>query len=268
MAVYRNVRMDFWTDRKIVDDFTSEDKFFYLYLFTNPHTNLAGCYEISLKQAVIETGMEMKKIKSIIKRFCETHKVIQYCEETGEVLLLNWHKYNWIASESFRKPLQKDIDSIKCCDFKDYLAGVYAEKYGVDTVWTPCPDGVGVRSVSFSLNDIDTKSNTISITESNTDIKFMDTVREIVSYLNEMCGTSYKASSKKTKDCIQARLNDGFTVEDFKTVIYKKAKQWQKDAKMCKFLRPETLFGTKFEGYLNEMEPVVEDDVSRWRVEF
>ena len=47
-------------------------------------------------------------------------------------------------------------------------------------------------------------------------------------------------------------MNDGYTVDDFKTVIYKKAKQWKNDARMCQYLRPETLFGSKFEGYLNE----------------
>lgn len=77
---------------------------------------------------------------------------------------------------------------------------------------------------------------------------------EIVSYLNELVGTQYRPNTSKTKDLIQARMNEGFTVDDFKKVIYKKAKQWQSDPKMCKFLRPETLFGNKFESYLNEKE--------------
>ena len=50
MARYRNVSTSFWEDNKIVDDFTPEDKYIYLYCMTNPHTNLCGCYEISLKQ--------------------------------------------------------------------------------------------------------------------------------------------------------------------------------------------------------------------------
>ena len=75
---------------------------------------------------------------------------------------------------------------------------------------------------------------------------------EIIGYLNEICGTEYKPNAKETKRLIRARMNDGFTVEDFKTVIFKKAKQWKDDPKMCAFLRPQTLFGTKFESYLNE----------------
>lgn len=74
---------------------------------------------------------------------------------------------------------------------------------------------------------------------------------EIVDFLNEKAGTSYKASSGKTRTLIGARWSEGFRVDDFKAVIAKKTAQW-KGTDMAKYLRPETLFGTKFEGYLNE----------------
>lgn len=72
----------------------------------------------------------------------------------------------------------------------------------------------------------------------------------IVSYLNEKAGTKYKSSTQKTKSAINARLAEGFTLEDFKTVIDKKCAEWM-NSQMEQYLRPETLFGTKFEGYLN-----------------
>ena len=72
----------------------------------------------------------------------------------------------------------------------------------------------------------------------------------IISYLNEKAGTKYRASSQKTKTCINGRLAEGFTLEDFKTVIDKKCTEWL-GSDMEQYLRPETLFGTKFEGYLN-----------------
>ena len=72
----------------------------------------------------------------------------------------------------------------------------------------------------------------------------------IVSYLNEKAGTGFKATTAKTKSAINARLAEGFTLEDFKTVIDKKCAEWI-GTDMQKYLRPETLFGTKFEGYLN-----------------
>ena len=76
--------------------------------------------------------------------------------------------------------------------------------------------------------------------------------KEIVDYLNTLAGTNYRASSRKTKDLIKARINEGYTLEDFKVVIEKKTREWINDNKMKVYLRPETLFSTKFEGYLNQ----------------
>nr|DAG70700.1 MAG TPA: replisome organizer protein [Caudoviricetes sp.] len=74
----------------------------------------------------------------------------------------------------------------------------------------------------------------------------------ILDYLNQKAGTSYRASSKATQRLISARTNEGFTVDDFKRVIDIKVASWKDDLKMSKYLRPATLFGTKFESYLNE----------------
>ena len=87
-------------------------------------------------------------------------------------------------------------------------------------------------------------------TDVTTDVKPYE---DIISYLNEKAGTKYKPTSAKSREKIDARVREGFTLEDFKTVIDKKCADWLNDAKMCKFLRPETLFGPKFEGYLNEI---------------
>jgi uncharacterized phage protein (TIGR02220 family) len=87
-------------------------------------------------------------------------------------------------------------------------------------------------------------------------------IRYIVEYLNQKAGTNYRDSSANTKRHIHARISDGFTVDDFKTVIDKKCGQWIGDSKMQKFLRPETLFGRKFEGYLNEQVTAKQEEVN------
>lgn len=74
----------------------------------------------------------------------------------------------------------------------------------------------------------------------------------IIDYLNFRTNSNFKSTTAKTKKLIDSRLNEGFKEEDFKTVIDKKTKDWINNKDMCKYLRPETLFGTKFEGYLNE----------------
>lgn len=80
-------------------------------------------------------------------------------------------------------------------------------------------------------------------------------IKDIVEYLNLKTNSSYRYSSDKTKRTINARLNEGFTLEDFKKVIDIKTTQWLGDKKMEQYLRPETLFGTKFESYLNTKLP-------------
>lgn len=93
------------------------------------------------------------------------------------------------------------------------------------------------------------KENNINI--NNTRINNIYIVEQVIDYLNEVTGSKYKSTTRTTKEKINARLNEGFTVEDFKTVIDKKAKEWGGTA-FEQYLRPETLFGTKFESYLNQ----------------
>lgn len=75
----------------------------------------------------------------------------------------------------------------------------------------------------------------------------------IVDYLNSKTGKTYRYQTPKTQKLINARMSEGFNVDDFKAVIDKKCADWLK-TDMEKYLRPETLFGTKFEGYLNEKQ--------------
>ena len=75
--------------------------------------------------------------------------------------------------------------------------------------------------------------------------------QEVVQYLNQKTGKNFKHTSKVTQRHIRARFAEGFTVNDFKQVIDKKCSDWLRDQKMKEYLRPETLFGTKFESYLN-----------------
>lgn len=74
---------------------------------------------------------------------------------------------------------------------------------------------------------------------------------DIIDYLNQRSGTKYRSTSEDTRKHIRARMNEGYTVENFRTVIDKKVSEW-KGGDMEKFLRPSTLFGTKFESYLNQ----------------
>ncbi|MEV9641734.1 conserved phage C-terminal domain-containing protein [Mammaliicoccus sciuri] len=81
----------------------------------------------------------------------------------------------------------------------------------------------------------------------------LDTVSEIINYLNRQAGKSFKETSKTSRRFINARLSEGYTVDQFKAVIDVKVKQWSNDAYWNAYLRPSTLFSPKnFENYLNE----------------
>lgn len=99
------------------------------------------------------------------------------------------------------------------------------------------------------------------VTKSNTEIerekeleKEKDIIpyADIIDYLNQVCGTKYRHGTTKTKDVIKARYNEGFKLDDFKKVIDTKYNEWN-NTEHAKYLRPETLFGNKFEGYLNQL---------------
>ena len=189
MAIYRTISMSFWTDSKVADDFTPEDRYFYLYLFTNPHTNLCGCYEISIKQAVTETGYSKDTIENLIERFEEYHNVIRYSPTTKEILLLNWHKYNWTKSEKFRKPLLAEIGRVKNKRFKEYLSKIANSEddgYGIDTT---CID------TSVTVTVTDTVSNSVNkrgvqggetVQESNLSEPVKEKVLDFLSYRQEI----------------------------------------------------------------------------------
>lgn len=195
MAIYRNVQMSFWTDAKVVDDFTPEDRYFYLYLFTNPHTNLCGCYEISKSQMSIELGYTKEVIDRLLKRFVEIHNVISYDADTKEILLLNWHKYNWTKSGDFRKALDKEINNVKDYTFKQYLTDLFNEN---DTIHRPSYEGVGT-----TVTVTDTVSVPVTDTKKQTAEKILDLYHKHCPSLPKVL----KLSDKRIK-LVNARLKE------------------------------------------------------------
>lgn len=85
----------------------------------------------------------------------------------------------------------------------------------------------------------------------------------IVEYLNYRTNKNFKLNSKITQKYIDARLNEKYTLEDFKKVIDIKVSHWLGDPKMEMYLRPETLFGIKFESYLNEKMKTRKNSISK-----
>jgi uncharacterized phage protein (TIGR02220 family) len=88
--------------------------------------------------------------------------------------------------------------------------------------------------------------------------------KKIIDFFNEVTGKDFKHSTNGTKSQIRARFAEGFTIDDFKTVIQGKFDEWKCDEKMEQYIRPTTLFGTKFESYLQATQESGEHRKSKW----
>ncbi|KAF0348303.1 conserved phage C-terminal domain-containing protein [Pediococcus pentosaceus] len=158
--------------------------------------------------------------------------------ESGVVVIKDWKIHNYIRKDTYNTTIYGDE--------KEQLSQDENGSY------TLSPRAVDEPSPQVRLGKVrlgkDSNIYSSSNDEPHIDLK---TFKEIISYLNEKAGTKYRASGSKTQRLIKARFNDGFNDEDFKKVINIKVAEWS-GTDMAKYLRPETLFGTKFESYLNQ----------------
>lgn len=94
MAKYRMVRTGFWLDPVVSEEMTWEEKYFFLYILTNPHTTQIGIYKITKKQMAFDMGYSIETINSLMNRFIHHYQLIRYNPETRELTIKNWGKYN------------------------------------------------------------------------------------------------------------------------------------------------------------------------------
>lgn len=151
--------------------------------------------------------------------------------ESGVVVVKHWKIHNYIQKDRFKETLYKEEKQL----ITEKENKIYTDRLDTDCVQ------IGDAG---KIREEEGKSK-----EREDNIPYS----EIINILNSICETKFKASSDKTKTLIKARIHEGFTVDDFKTVITKKHKEWY-NTEWAKYLRPETLFGTKFESYLNQSE--------------
>ena len=116
MAVYRQIHISFWQDPFILT-LTPEEKYFYLYLMTNSKTSQCGVYEIPKQIMVFETGYNTETIDKLLQKFIGYNK-IEYSEETKEILIKNWLKYNSFRSPKVMCCIKEELSKIKHQPFK------------------------------------------------------------------------------------------------------------------------------------------------------
>tara|TARA_R110000803_G_scaffold109610_1_gene177983 strand:- start:874 stop:1539 length:666 start_codon:yes stop_codon:yes gene_type:complete len=127
MATFRKLHTTFWVD-PFVEDLTQEQKLFYLYLITNTKTKQSGIYEISKRHISYETGFAVKQVIELLAFFEERGK-IYYSEETNEIAICNWNKFNYNSSYQSITCIHTDLQEIKNLELiKQMYTGDYIEK--------------------------------------------------------------------------------------------------------------------------------------------
>ena len=184
-----------------------------------------------------ETGLDVRKVNDIAN-FMINEGLLSIDEITTQLQCVKVYKY--LESSQTRSPkIRQMIDN-----FKNVSDNTRQTKTFV---------------IEENKNKNKKENNIYSREESRQCI-------EIVDYLNKKTGKSFKSNSKATKRFIVARLNEKYTIEDFKKVIDNKCEDWLEDKKMNEYLRPQTLFGTKFESYLNQKSKIKENKKSEFDV--
>lgn len=238
MGIKRVVDTEFWTHPN-TEDFTAEDMYFMQWLLTNPFTTQLGIYSISLRDSAYQLRYSKEALLSLLERFQDVYGIIIWSPKTKEVAIKNFLRHSIIkGGKPVEDCIKKEMTKVKN---KSLIYQVFDHITDRDDL------NETVRKIIDEYEKENEKDN-----DNENEVSYTDssTIREIVEYLNLKTGYHYKYTTKATRTKIEARLNEGYTLDDFKKVIDKKVAEW-KGTKMEQYLRPETLFGTKFEGYLN-----------------
>ena len=165
--------------------------------------------------------------------------------ESGVIVIKHWRLHNSLRKDRYNPnpQLENERKQLVVADNKEYQLA---------TNWQPNGNQLATSGIPLVATGKD-RLGKDRLGKNTYSPSLPSVAEDIVSHLNSVTGSSYRSTTSKTRKLIAARLAEGFTADDFKAVISKKAKEWQ-NTDMAQYLRPETLFGTKFEGYLNQPE--------------
>ena len=112
MAKFRTVNPKFWSDKKVSEKFTPEDKLFMLYLLTNEHSTQLGIYNISIRVMAFEIGWSKETIGYLLERFENNYNIIKYSKETNEIAIKNFLKHSiYNGGKPVEDLLKKEIQT-------------------------------------------------------------------------------------------------------------------------------------------------------------
>ena len=187
MAVKRIVSTSFWSDSK-VDTFSPEDKYFMLYLLTNPHTTQLGIYEFSMKHAAFEMGYSVETVQALLSRFQDRYRIIMYCQDTGEIAIKNYLKHSIVkGGKPVLDCLKKELRQVKS---KDLVKFVFSANQNSENA-TVREFILYIREIyKYNLNDNDNDNDNERIVDDSSKEKRKrftpPTLEEVSAYCREL----------------------------------------------------------------------------------
>ena len=182
--------------------------------------------------------------------------------ETGVIVIRHWRIHNYVQSDRYSK---SELQEAKCVELKNKVYEVVEPPINPDDTCmdTKCIQNGYNLDTQIRIDKIREEENRIEtlchVTHDDVDKSHF----EIIEYLNLKTGSKFKPTTKPYVQAIRSRLKEGYTVDDFKTVIDKKCREWQ-GTKLEKYLTPKTLFApSHFDTYLNSNETAAMTDTER-----
>ncbi|MDE6789864.1 MAG: conserved phage C-terminal domain-containing protein [Ruminococcus sp.] len=170
--------------------------------------------------------------------------------ESGIIVIKHWKIHNYIRSDRYKPTRFEEKNLITLDENMVYQMSTECQPTGIPMVAEmDTQDRLGKDRLG--KDRLGKVNNIMSGKPDRTSSKHPEEYEKIISYLNQKANTNYRTSTKETQQFINARLSEGYTVEDFFTVIDKKCTEWL-NTDMERYLRPKTLFGNKFESYVNQ----------------
>jgi len=266
MSRYRKLDPRFWKDEKI-RHLSQIEKLISLYAFTG-QSNRIGLFSFSPGEAVEDLGLSRQ---TFAKGFGKVCKILSLGgdSEARVLYLPTWWKYNHPENPNVLKSILTDLHELPqtplITEFSSNL------RYLSETFHQTFREGLGKPSPKRMPHQEQQQEQEQEqeIGEEASPNSSSPIVEKTIRRLNELAGTSFRPDSKVTVKHINARISEGYTLEDFEAVLESKWHEWRDNSDMRKFYRPQTLFSPEhFEGYLqaaklngngNGHAPVIEE---------
>ena len=181
--------------------------------------------------------------------------------ESGVVVIKDWKIHNYIQNDRYKPSTLPERDLLNIQKDKTYTLKGDVSRMDTECIQTVSIGKDRLGKVRLGKDRIGKDSIDILCHVSHDDVDKSHI--EIIEYLNVKTGSKFKATTKPYIQAIRSRLKEGYTVDDFKTVIDKKCREW-KGTKLEKYLTPKTLFApSHFDTYLNSNEMAAMTDTER-----